>query len=61
MGVDVSTRLGGGAVLVFLPGERLARLFQAEALIPTADARLLQADEIIRPKDATPHAGLIKP
>jgi hypothetical protein len=60
MGVDVSTRLSGDALLVFLPQERLARLFQAEAVIPTADARLLQADEIIRPKDANPHAGLIK-
>jgi hypothetical protein len=61
MGVGVSTRLGGGAVLVFLPGERLARLFQAEVLVPTADARLLQRDEVIRRKDANPHAGLIKP
>jgi hypothetical protein len=57
----VGTRLGGGAVLVFLPEERLARLFKAEALVPTVDARLLQADEIIRPEDANPHAGLIKP
>jgi hypothetical protein len=60
LGVSVGSRLGGGGFLVFLPKERLARLFQAEAVIPTADGRLLQKDEIIRPKDANPHAGLIE-
>jgi hypothetical protein len=47
-------------LVVFLPEERLARLFPAEAVIPTADGRVLHTDEIIRPKDANPHAGLIK-
>jgi hypothetical protein len=48
-------------LLVFLPGERLAHLFPAEADLPTEDARLLPKDEAIRSKDADPHAGLMSP
>jgi hypothetical protein len=61
MGIGVSTRLGSVVFLVFLPKERLAHLFPAEADLPKDDARLLPTDEAIHPKDADPHAGLMSP